>query len=112
MRDIHDLAAEETEATGNNGIALFQQIAEDGLRAGKAGAGDAQRHLVLCLEDHTQQASRIFEDSEKLRIDMPQLRGCGDAQNTRIDVAWPRAEQQAIRGVQFRNRFLANVYMS
>ena len=35
-RNVNDLATEKTEAARDNGVALLEQVAQDGLRAGKA----------------------------------------------------------------------------
>src|SRR5438874_1675582 len=74
LRDFNDLGAEKTEITGNNRIALFEQIAQYCLCARKAGARDTQGHLVLCLEHPAQQLSSLFQDSKKLGIKMTKLR--------------------------------------
>ncbi len=79
FRDLHDHAAEEAQAARDERIAFFKQVGEYGLRAGEAGAGDAQCHLVLRLKDLAQQAGRIFQNGEKFRVDVAQLRRCGHA---------------------------------
>ncbi|GAC1566123.1 MAG: hypothetical protein NVS3B14_06450 [Ktedonobacteraceae bacterium] len=99
--DFHDLAAEETQAPRNHRIALFQQVGQDSFRAGEAGAGGAQRHVVLCLEDLAQQLSSLFQYGKKFRIDVAELRRGGDTQYARVNVAWTRAKQQSVRGIDF-----------
>src|SRR5205085_7371328 len=92
LGDLHDLAAEETQAARDKRIAVFEQVAQHGLSAGEAGAGDAQRHRVFRLEYQAQQPGRFFEHAEKLRIDVPELRCRGDTQHAWINVARTRAE--------------------
>src|SRR5579883_3597910 len=72
--DFHDHAAEEAEAARDHGIAFFQQVRENSLRAGEARTGDAERHLVFRLEDLAQQLRRFFQNAKKFGIDVTQLR--------------------------------------
>src|SRR6266849_5635266 len=99
--DFHDLAAKEAQVARDKRIALFEQVGEDGFSAGETGAGDAERHLVLCLEYLAQQVRGLFQYSKKFWIDVAELRRGGDAQDTRVNVAWTRAKQQSVRGIDF-----------
>src|SRR5207248_7425826 len=60
-------------------------------------------HLVLRLEDPAQELRGLFEYDEKLGVDVSELRRRGDTQNTWINVAWTRAKQQSVRGIDFGN---------
>jgi len=106
--DFHDLAAKEAQVAHDKRIALFEQVGEDGFSAGETGAGDAERHLILCLEYLAQQVRGLFQYGKKFWIDVAELRRGGDSQDTRVNVAWTRAEQQSVRGIDFGKCVLIN----
>jgi hypothetical protein len=95
-RDLAHAVAEHAVGTDDRGVARLEQVDEARLHAGRAGAADRQRELVLGTEHGAQARHRVVEDGEEFGIHVADQRPGERGNGLGVRVRRPGAEQESV----------------